>query len=54
MLAGLAGAFKDAAEAQGVEFDSAMSGRPDFEQLEMQALKVGSLAEHLEQLRNGV
>ena len=51
MIAGLAGVFKDAAEANGVGFDSAMLGRTDFEHLEAQAMKIGCLAEHLAKLR---
>jgi hypothetical protein len=51
MIAGLAGVLKDAAEANGVGFDSAMLGRADFEHLESQALKIESLAGHLEKLR---
>ena len=51
MIAGLAGVLKDAAEANGVGFDSAMLGRTDFEHLEAQAMKIGCLAEHLTKLR---
>jgi hypothetical protein len=51
MLAGLGGVLKDAAEAQAAGFESAMSGRPDFEHLEAQALKIPSIAEHLARLR---
>ena len=36
MIAGMAGIFKDAAEASGLGFESPMLGRADFEQLEMQ------------------
>lgn len=36
LVAGLAGALKDAAAAQGMVAESAMDGRPDFERLEMQ------------------
>ena len=51
MIAGLAGVLKDAAEASGLGFDSAMLGRADFEHLEAQAMKIDSLAGHLEKLR---
>ena len=42
-----AASSKDAAEAQGVGFESSMSGRPDFERLEVEATKIGNVAEHL-------
>ncbi|NLX98608.1 MAG: hypothetical protein GXY83_20815 [Rhodopirellula sp.] len=51
MLAGLGGVLKDAAEARGVGFESAMSGRPDFERLESQAQSIGNIAGHLAGLR---
>jgi hypothetical protein len=51
MLAGLGGVLKDATEAQGVGFQSAMSGRPDFERLELGAMKIGHIAGHLATLR---
>ena len=54
MLAGLGGVFKDAAEAQVVGFESSMSGRPDFERLEVEATKIGKIASHLEKLREAV
>ena len=37
LLAGMAGAIKDAAAKTGLGAESAMDGRPDFERLEMQA-----------------
>ena len=54
MIAGLAGALKDAADTSGVGFDSPMLGRADFERLEMQALKIDSLAGHMEKLRTAL
>ena len=51
MIAGMAGVFKDTAEANGQGFESPVLGRPDFEHLEMQALKIDCLAEHLAKLR---
>jgi hypothetical protein len=36
-LAGLTGAMKDAAGEHGMDVESPMSGRPDFERLEMEA-----------------
>ena len=39
LLAGLGGVLKDTAEAQGVGFESAMSGRPDFERLRIRGVK---------------
>ena len=51
MIAGMAGIFKDVAEANGQGFDSPVLGRADFEHLEMQAFKIDSLAGHLEKLR---
>ena len=51
MLAGVAGVLKDAAEAQEVGFESAMLGRPDFERLETEALKITNIAGHLAKLR---
>jgi hypothetical protein len=37
LLAGMAGAMKDAAGEHGMDVESPMSGRPDFERLEMEA-----------------
>ena len=51
LLAGLGGVLKDAAEAQGLGFESGMSGRPDFERLEIQALKIENIGRHLAKLR---
>jgi len=51
MIAGMAGIFKDTAEANGHGFDSSMLGRADFERLEMQALKIDRLGDHLQKLR---
>ena len=51
MIAGMAGIFKDTAEANGQGFDSSMLGRADFEHLEMQALKIDRLGDHLQKLR---
>jgi hypothetical protein len=51
MIAGMAGIFKDAAEAKGQGVESPILGRRDFEQLEMQALKIDCLTGHLEKLR---
>jgi hypothetical protein len=51
MIAGLAGVFKDAAEASGQGFDSPVLGRTDFEHLEAQAMKIDCLSGHLEKLR---
>jgi hypothetical protein len=51
MIAGLAGIFKDAAETNGIGFDSAMLGRTDFEALETRAYTIDSLAGHLAKLR---
>ena len=51
-IAGFMGVFKDSIPANsefGVE--SAMDGRPDFEQLEMQAYKIENVGEHLKKLR---
>ena len=39
MIAGMAGIFKDVAEANGQGFESPMLGRADFEHLEAQALQ---------------
>lgn len=47
-MAGLVGALKDVAGAQGMDVESAMSGRSDFEQLEMRAQD--SMAEWLKKL----
>ena len=54
LIAGMAGIFKDVAEASGQGFESPVLGRPDFERLEVQALKIGSLAGHLEKLREAI
>ena len=54
LIAGFAGVFKDAADQSGVGFESPVLGRPDFERLEMQALKIGSLAGHLGKLRTAL
>ena len=54
MIAGLAGVFKDSAEASGQGFQSPILGRPDFEKMETQALKIDNLAGHLQKLRAGV
>jgi hypothetical protein len=51
LVAATAGILKDVAEANGQGFDSPMLGRADFERLEMQALKIDSLAGHLAKLR---
>jgi hypothetical protein len=51
MIAGLAGVCKDAAEANGQGVESPVLGRADFEHLEMQAMKIDSLAGHLAKLR---
>ena len=53
-IAGLAGIFKDAAEASGQRIDSPILGRADFEHLEAQALKIDGLAKHLEKLRTAL
>ncbi len=50
-IAGLVGALKDVAGAQGMDVESAMSGRSDFEQLEMRAQ--GSMGEWLKKLTKG-
>ena len=50
-IAGLVEALKDVAGTQGMEVESAMSGRSDFEQLEMRAQ--GSMAEWLKKLTKG-
>ncbi len=50
MIAGMAGVCKDA-EASGHGFESPVLGRADFEHLEMQAVKIDSLAGHLAKLR---
>ena len=54
MIAGLAGIFKDTAEASGQGFESPVLGRTDFEHLEMQAMKIRGLAEHLAKLREAI
>ena len=54
MIAGLAGVLKDASEASGIGFDSAMLGRADFEHLEAQAVKIDCLAGHLARLREAL
>lgn len=54
MIAGLAGVFKDAAEASGQGFDSPVLGRADFEHLEAQALRIDNLAGHLAKLRESL
>ena len=54
MIAGLAGVFKDAAEATGQSFDSPVLGRADFESLETRAYKIDSLAGHLTKLRSAL
>ena len=54
MIAGLAGVYKDAAEANGQGLDSPVLGRADFEHLEAQALKIDRLAGHLEKLRKAL
>ena len=54
MIAGMAGIFKDAAEANGQGFDAAVLGRADFEHLETQAMKIDCLAGHLERLRKAL
>ena len=54
MIAGLAGVFKDVAEASGQGFDSPVLGRIDFEHLEMQALKIDRLGDHLQKLRKAM
>ena len=51
VIAGMAGIFKDMAEADGRGFDSAVLGRPDFEHLEAQAMKIDCLEGHLAKLR---
>ena len=51
MIAGLGGVLKDAAEAQGLGFESSMSGRPDFEHLEASASKIANIGQHLAKLR---
>ena len=48
LIAGMAGALKDAASVEGMTVESAMSGRPDFEKLEM--LGQGPLSEWLKGL----
>jgi hypothetical protein len=50
-VAGLAGVFKDFAEASGQNFESPMLGRTDFEHLEARAMKIDHMAEHLMKLR---
>jgi hypothetical protein len=54
MIAGLAGVFKDLAEATGQGFESPMLGRSDFEHLEARAYKIPSLADHLAKLRSAL
>ena len=54
LVAGMAGIFKDAAEATGLGFESPMLGRADFEHLEAQAMKIDSLAGHLAKLREAL
>lgn len=51
MIAGMAGIFKDAAEASGQRIESPMLGRANFEHLEARAYKIDNLAGHLEKLR---
>ena len=48
LVAGLAGAVKDALGKHGLAVESAMSGRPDFERLEMKAQ--GTLGEMLKRI----
>ncbi len=54
MIAGMAGVFKDMAEANGQGVDSPVLGRADFEHLEARALKIDCLAGHLEKLRKAL
>ena len=56
MIAGMAGILKDAAEAgdQGLELESPVLGRPDFERVEATAFKIESLSKHLEGLRKAL
>ena len=48
MIAGMVGAMKDAAGAAGMDVESAMFGRPDFEHLE--AKGQGEMGEMLKRL----
>ena len=54
LIAGMAGIFKDALEASGQGFESPVLGRTDFEHLEMRAMKISGLAEHLAKLREAI
>ena len=54
MIAAMAGVFKDATAATGLRFESPVLGRSDFEHLEVQALKIDRLADHLAKLREAI
>ena len=51
LLASLGGVLRDKTEAHGLGFESGTSGRPDFERLEVQALKIKDVAGHPAKLR---